>query len=149
VFVCGATIKGLGKTFQVASFLSGLLRGGAATRALVVAPTTLLAQWQRYGGSAVHICPCRASWPAPLHLTRIHAASPFYLATRSELERCGLGGCVHSYGDGNRAAALTSVRSRGGVLLTSYGMVLHNATEVCSRRRNESKCMHDAKRRVC
>ena len=51
-------------------------------------------------------------------------------ATCSELERCGLGGCVHSYGDGNRAAALASVRSRGGVLLTSYGMVLHNAAEV-------------------
>ena len=38
---------GLGKTFQVASFLAGLLRGGAITRALVVAPSTLQAQWLR------------------------------------------------------------------------------------------------------
>jgi hypothetical protein len=49
---------------------------------------------------------------------------------RSELERCGLGGCVHKYGDGDRAAALAAVRARGGVLLTSYGMVLHNSTAV-------------------
>ena len=50
---------------------------------------------------------------------------------RSELERCGLGGSTHSFGDrGDRAAALAAVRKHGGVLLTSYGMVQHNAGSV-------------------
>ena len=47
VFTRSRVIQGLGKTFQVAAFLSGLLRGGAAKRALVVAPTTLQTQWMR------------------------------------------------------------------------------------------------------
>jgi SNF2 family DNA or RNA helicase len=37
---------GLGKTFQCCSFLAGLLLSAEATRVLVVAPTTLLAQWE-------------------------------------------------------------------------------------------------------
>ena len=49
----------------------------------------------------------------------------------SELERCGLGASTHSFGDrGDRAAALSAVRTRGGVLVTSYGMVQHNADSV-------------------
>lgn len=37
---------GLGKTFTVAAFLAGCFAGGAARRALVVAPTTLVAAWR-------------------------------------------------------------------------------------------------------
>ena len=110
-----ASIQGLGKTFQVAAFLSGLLRGGAAKRALVIAPTTLQAQWLR--------CVQCTTFCAPLKLT------PPML--HSELERCGLGASTHSFGDrGDRAAALSAVRTRGGVLVTSYGMVQHNADSV-------------------
>jgi len=82
---------GLGKTFQVSAFLAGALCGGSLTRALIVAPTTLIAQWVR------------------------------------ELEACGLGKETRVLGAaGGRGAALAAAR-RGGVLLTSYGMVLHNA----------------------
>ena len=108
-------MQGLGKTFQVAAFLSGLLRGGAAKRALVIAPTTLQAQWMR---CAQFMSSC-ASFQ--LTLPMLH----------SELERCGMGASTHSFGDrGDRAAALSAVRTRGGVLVTSYGMVQHNADSV-------------------
>ena len=41
-----------------------------------------------------------------------------------------MAGSAHTFGDGNRAAALAAIRQRGGVLITSYGMVLHNAEAV-------------------
>jgi hypothetical protein len=78
----------------VAAFLAGALQGGSVRCALVVAPTTLLAQWA------------------------------------TELQGCGLGGRVHTFAGSSRATALREVTRRGGVLLTSYGMVLHNATDL-------------------
>jgi SNF2 family DNA or RNA helicase len=89
---------GLGKTMQVAAFLAGSIDSGLARRALVVAPKTLLAQWA------------------------------------AELAGVGLGGLVFEYLSPNpaeRAAALASVAAPGsgrGILLTTYGMVLHNST---------------------
>lgn len=86
---------GLGKTMQCSAFLAGSLGAGAARRALVVAPKTLLAHWEK------------------------------------ELGACGLRSQTHRFygtSDGERQAALRALTSRrGGVLLTTYGMVLHNA----------------------
>lgn len=39
--------QGLGKTLQCAAFLAGLLDSRLVRRAIVVAPKTLLAQWQK------------------------------------------------------------------------------------------------------
>ena len=82
---------------QVSAFLAGAIDSGLARRALVVAPKTLLAQWA------------------------------------AELTGVGLGGLVYEYLSPNpaeRAAALAAVATPGtgrGILLTTYGMVLHNA----------------------
>jgi len=38
---------GLGKTMQVSAFLAGLLQSSQGKRALVVAPKTLLAHWEK------------------------------------------------------------------------------------------------------
>jgi SNF2 family DNA or RNA helicase len=86
---------GLGKTMQTAAFLSGLLTNKLASRALILAPTTLIATWEK------------------------------------ELKACGLGAITHQYygAPAERERALRRVvgpRSRG-VILTTYGMVLHNA----------------------
>eukprot|EP00898_Chlorokybus_atmophyticus_P003685 jgi/Chlat1/4317/Chrsp29S04475 len=85
---------GLGKTRQIAAFLRGLMHGKHAKRALLVAPTTLLAHWEK------------------------------------ELETCGLGRSTYQYygssADG-RDYALRKILKSGGILLTTYGMVLHNA----------------------
>jgi hypothetical protein len=79
---------------QCAAFLAGALSPGPARRALVVAPKTLLAHWER------------------------------------ELAACGLGARTKRFfgsSDGERRGALRALCSaRGGVLLTTYGMVQHN-----------------------
>ena len=91
---------GLGKTMQVSAWLAGCIDSGLARRALVVAPKTLLAQWA------------------------------------AELAGVGLGGLVFEYLSPNpaeRAAALAAVAAPGtgrGILLTTYGMVLHNAASL-------------------
>lgn len=84
---------GLGKTFQTSCFLSGIMIDSLAKRALVIAPTTLLATWQK------------------------------------ELGACGLQNRVLEYTGSSsaRQRALDSVVRNGGVLLASYGMILHNA----------------------
>ena len=99
---------GLGKTFQVAAFLAGALQGGSMRCALVVAPTTLLAQWA------------------------------------TELQGCGLGGRVHTFAGSSRAAALREVTRRGGVLLTSYGMVLHNAVDLGAPKESDQEDEDDS-----
>ena len=91
---------GLGKTLQVAAFSAGLLRSRAARRILVLAPTTLLPHWGK------------------------------------EFVVAGLkpGVNLHKYAGGgskaDRDEALRAVATRGGVLLTTYGMVLHNDTQL-------------------
>lgn len=88
---------GLGKTMQCAAFLAGSLRSNQAVRALVVAPKTLLAHWEK------------------------------------ELRVCGMAARTHSFygsSEGERAAALRTITGRGGVMLTTYGMVLHNAQQL-------------------
>ncbi|BDA42988.1 probable DNA excision repair protein ERCC-6-like [Coccomyxa sp. Obi] len=85
---------GLGKTMQCAAFMSGMIKSGQARRALVVAPKTLLAHWEK------------------------------------ELRVCGLASLTHEfYGTSQcaREESLMAVKRRRGVLLTTYGMILHNA----------------------
>lgn len=82
---------------QFLNFVIGSLRKTQAVRALVIAPKTLLAHWEK------------------------------------ELRVCGLGAITHSFygsSEGERAAALRAVTGRGGVMLTTYGMVLHNAQQL-------------------
>lgn len=96
---------GLGKTRQVAAFLRGAIDSGVVRRALVVAPKTLLKTWS------------------------------------AELAAVGLrdGEQVREYGSGSasdRSAALSAVASPttgSGVLLTTYGMLLHNGEELGCR----------------
>lgn len=114
--------QGLGKTFQVAAFLAGAFAGGAVNRALVVAPTTLLAQWEK----CVHALVVARFWHA-----HSRVASLAYFGR--ELGACGMGARVHVYSGGGRAAALRCLHRTGGVLLTSYGMVLHNARALGGR----------------
>eukprot|EP00878_Enallax_costatus_P028141 GHUV01030357.1.p1 GENE.GHUV01030357.1~~GHUV01030357.1.p1 ORF type:complete len:556 (+),score=126.09 GHUV01030357.1:113-1669(+) len=88
---------GLGKTMQCSAFLAGSLRSNQAVRALIVAPKTLLAHWEK------------------------------------ELGVCGMAARTHSFygsSEGERAAALRTITGRGGVMLTTYGMVLHNAQQL-------------------
>lgn len=86
---------GLGKTMQTSAFLSGLVLNKLASRALIVAPTTLIATWEK------------------------------------ELKACGLGALTHQYygtpAERERALRRVVGANRRGVILTTYGMVLHNA----------------------
>eukprot|EP00958_Prasinococcus_capsulatus_P019603 scaffold2437_cov395-Prasinococcus_capsulatus_cf.AAC.14 len=84
---------GLGKTRQVCSYLAGLWESKAVTRAMIVAPKTLLGHWA------------------------------------AELRTCGLGGRIRQYfgaSDRDKEHGLSKISSEGGVLLTTYGMILHN-----------------------
>lgn len=88
---------GLGKTMQCSAFLAGSLRSHQAIRALVIAPKTLLAHWEK------------------------------------ELRVCGMAArthCFYGSSEGERSAALRTLTGRGGVMLTTYGMVLHNAAQL-------------------
>ena len=91
---CARADMGLGKTFQCCAFVTALLRSAEATRVLVVAPTTLLAQWE------------------------------------AELELCGLHEETRRFYGNDRDAAARAVTRGGGVMLTTYGMVLHNAAQL-------------------
>ena len=96
---------GLGKTVQVAAFLSALFRARAACTVLVVAPLSVVAQWQRElrtwtGGTA---CVCQ-----------FHGGSA--------RERAAALSAVH-YGDGSNSSS----SSVGRVLVTTYGMVQSQA----------------------
>lgn len=86
---------GLGKTMQTSAFLTGLILNNLASRALILAPTTLLATWEK------------------------------------ELKACGLGSLTHQYygtpSERERALRRVVGANGRGVILTTYGMVLHNA----------------------
>lgn len=86
---------GLGKTMQTSAFLSGVLLNKLASRALILAPTTLLSTWEK------------------------------------ELKACGLGELTHQYygtpTERERALKRVVGANKRGVILTTYGMVLHNA----------------------
>ncbi|KAK9909741.1 hypothetical protein WJX75_006802 [Coccomyxa subellipsoidea] len=85
---------GLGKTMQCAAFISGMVKSHQARRALVVAPKTLLAHWEK------------------------------------ELSVCGLASLTHEFYGTSQSArgdSLQAVLRKQGVLLTTYGMILHNA----------------------
>ena len=74
---------GLGKTLQACAFIAGLLRSGAATRVLVLAPTTLLPHWSR----ELETCGLR----------RGETTFKFYGGSRGALER-ELNACVTTGG---------------------------------------------------
>ena len=97
---------GLGKTVQVSAFLSALFRAHAACTVLIVAPLSVVAQWQRElrtwtGGTA---CVCQ-----------FHGGSA--------RERAAALDAVH-YGDGSSRGNSSST---GRVLVTTYGMVQSQA----------------------
>jgi SNF2 family DNA or RNA helicase len=95
---CPPCSQGLGKTMQCCAFLAGLLGSNLATRALVIAPKTLLLHWEKELG----VCGLSAR------------TYPFYGDSASE-----------------RANSLRAATGpRGGVLLTTYGMILHNAPQL-------------------
>jgi hypothetical protein len=92
---------------QCAAFLAGLLASGLARRALIIAPKTLLPHWAK------------------------------------ELRVCGLASLTREYFGSSvaeRNAALRAVAGGGGaaagrgVLVTTYGMVQHNAEELTGPR---------------
>lgn len=80
---------------QTSAFLSGLISNRLARRALILAPTTLIATWEK------------------------------------ELKACGLGDLTHQYygtpTERERAMRRVVCPSGRGVILATYGMVLHNA----------------------
>ena len=80
---------GLGKTMQCCAFLAGALGSGTVSRALVVAPKTLVAHWA------------------------------------AECAACGVR--AHEFLARASPGGLHAVRARGGVLLTTYGVLQHNA----------------------
>ena len=93
---------------QCAAFLAGMFSSRLARRVLIVAPKTLLLHWAK------------------------------------ELAVCGLAARTHSYytaSEAERAAALRAVaspaRGAGGIMLTTYGMVLHNMR--CLRIREDGR----------
>ncbi|GAX75462.1 hypothetical protein CEUSTIGMA_g2905.t1 [Chlamydomonas eustigma] len=87
---------GLGKTMQCSAFLSGMFLSRLCKRVLIIAPKTLLLHWGK------------------------------------ELAVCGLGSRIYNYfgeSESERGQALRAVASptgSGGIMLTTYGMVLHN-----------------------
>tara|TARA_B110000977_G_scaffold142414_1_gene180680 strand:- start:17820 stop:20432 length:2613 start_codon:yes stop_codon:yes gene_type:complete len=89
---------GLGKTLQVAAFAAGLLRSRAAKRVLCLAPTTLLPHW----GKEFQV----AGLTEGVNLFK-------FVSTMSKSEK---------------EKVLRLVTDRGGVLLSTYGMVTHNDT---------------------
>lgn len=98
---------GLGKTMQVSALLSGLFHNNLITRAMVVAPKTLLAAWTK------------------------------------ELAVCGMKDATYEYGgtQNERSACLSRVMKQGGILVTTYGMLLHNAESLVLQ--SASRCNAD------
>ncbi|DBA94813.1 TPA: hypothetical protein ACH3X1_002355 [Trebouxia sp. C0004] len=85
---------GLGKTMQCSAFLAGMFGSGLMRRAVIIAPKTLLAHWEK------------------------------------ELVTCGLGSLLFQYygsSQADRDNSLRRVATQKGILLTTYGMVLHNS----------------------
>ncbi|KAL0050235.1 hypothetical protein WJX82_006933 [Trebouxia sp. C0006] len=85
---------GLGKTMQCSAFLAGMFGSGLMRRAVIIAPKTLLAHWEK------------------------------------ELVTCGLGSLLFQYygsSQADRDYSLRRVATQKGILLTTYGMVLHNS----------------------
>jgi hypothetical protein len=119
---------------QCAAFVAGALAGGAARRALIVAPKTLLAHWcgrcSYKGRGEEGSCSCvrHECLSSSCHVLPAPRHPPH---REKELAACGLRAQTHRFfGDreAERSAALRRLTSRsGGVMLTTYGMVLHNA----------------------
>jgi SNF2 family DNA or RNA helicase len=106
---------GLGKTMQCSAFLAGALQRSRHGNAF--APGSSSASSSRSGA-------VRAMIVAPKTLLS---------HWEKELRVCGMGPrshCFYGSSEGERAAALRAVTGRGGVLLTTYGMVLHNAAQL-------------------
>jgi hypothetical protein len=108
---------GLGKTMQCSAFLAGALQRSRHGNALT--PSSSSASSRSISSGAV-----RAMIVAPKTLLS---------HWEKELKVCGMGPrshCFYGSSEGERAAALRAVTGRGGVLLTTYGMVLHNAAQL-------------------
>ncbi|KAG2442553.1 hypothetical protein HXX76_002639 [Chlamydomonas incerta] len=103
---------GLGKTMQCAAFLAGLLGSGLARRALIIAPKTLLPHWAK----ELRVCGLASA-------TREYFGSS--VSERNAALRAVAGGGGGGYGGGAAGR---------GVLVTTYGMVQHNAEELTGPR---------------
>jgi SNF2 family DNA or RNA helicase len=109
---------GLGKTMQCSAFLAGALQRSRHGNAFAPSSSTSAAS------SSVSSGAIRAMIVAPKTLLS---------HWEKELRVCGMGPrshCFYGSSEGERAAALRAVTGRGGVLLTTYGMVLHNAAQL-------------------
>ncbi|WIA32835.1 hypothetical protein OEZ86_006013 [Tetradesmus obliquus] len=107
---------GLGKTMQCSAFLAGAL------------------QRSRHG-NAYDKPSSSSSSSSSSGAIRAMIVAPKTLLSHweKELRVCGMGPrshCFYGSSEGERAAALRAVTGRGGVLLTTYGMVLHNAAQL-------------------
>uniref|UniRef100_A0A383VXK8 Uncharacterized protein n=1 Tax=Tetradesmus obliquus TaxID=3088 RepID=A0A383VXK8_TETOB len=108
---------GLGKTMQCSAFLAGAL------------------QRSRHGNAYDKPSSSSSSSSSSSGAIRAMIVAPKTLLSHweKELRVCGMGPrshCFYGSSEGERAAALRAVTGRGGVLLTTYGMVLHNAAQL-------------------
>lgn len=90
---------GLGKTLSVSAFLAGLLVGRCISAAIVIAPATLLGQWEK----ELSLCQCS-----------------------------GIVHRLHGQSQRQRESKIRTVRERGGIVLTTYGMLTHNMDLFCA-----------------
>ncbi|KAF6255378.1 P-loop containing nucleoside triphosphate hydrolase protein [Scenedesmus sp. NREL 46B-D3] len=106
---------GLGKTMQCSGFLAGAL------------------QRSRHGNAFGTTSSSSSASSSGAVRAMIVAPKTLLSHWEKELRVCGMGPrshCFHGSSEGERAAALRAVTGRGGVLLTTYGMVLHNAAQL-------------------
>ena len=82
---------GLGKTFQVASFIHTLLERGLAKRILIVAPKTLLGAWENE------------------------------VSTELEMDLTNYGGGRRATNKADRHAMMGRIARDGGILMMTYG----------------------------
>jgi SNF2 family DNA or RNA helicase len=112
---------GLGKTMQCSAFLAGALQRSRHGNAFATATSSSSSS---SAASSISSGAIRAMIVAPKTLLS---------HWEKELQVCGMGPrshCFYGSSEGERAAALRAVTGRGGVLLTTYGMVLHNAAQL-------------------
>ncbi len=124
---------GLGKTMQCSAFLAGLLLHSTTSSSSSAAGAAGAAS----ASSASLVAAGGKAAGAPLALRALVVAPKTLLHHwRKELQTCGLGARTHDFGGERAAERQAALRAcmgaRGGVLLTTYGMVLHNAGQLAA-----------------